>query len=638
MSTPQDQDDSDGDSIAGDLKKLNEMDIDRDFNAWSEFRSSFAVRGGRQSLASLVSRSSLKSSTSTTPVVLGKQNKFDASEHSIAESDLEESVGKNRRDHGSLDVSFSSLTPAEKRELRTWNTRLTRDVVFSRYYFPQQWELREMDTLKKFLEIENPRDDPLSGGIGQGVTKKTIGDLFYPGDHDPKSVLLKRGPVLCDGVKESEMLLFTHGFLLASIELDTLINTLFAINSENPELLSGSNLKNRFNEIDTDQSGSLDRCELKELFKRMDVLIGEQALSDIMERFDVDSDGTISFPEFESVMHELGPKPKESRNTWGFLGDAGQGLTNLGQRLKKSLTTEDTIPADGLAAEGKVEYAFPLSGIDFIESINICSSEPTQMFAKSSWSDVMFALFLKGRAEPLLMVCSKPEQRLAWMDAFRICYVKSIQLSADSGSSAAKKIRSQVGWQHRAIRASVFSLVVCNDLKGLEEMISTPSPDDIDDQDEYCGYTALHYAAALGHLACAKLLLGNGANANLRDDDGKTPLDIATLAQNCDAIQLLQHHGAKTHASEPLFKSEVEEANRAKASHTPKGRGTETTARAKEATGAMSQAMSALRERGERLEKLENQTTQLQNDAEGYAEMARKMKEKNRKKANFFGM
>lgn len=61
-------------------------------------------------------------------------------------------------------------------------------------------------------------------------------------------------------------------------------------------------------------------------------------------------------------------------------------------------------------------------------------------------------------------------------------------------------------------------------------------------------------------------------------------------------------------------------------------------AKAKEATGAMSDAMSALRERGERLEKLANKTALLHSDASNYAEMAKQMKEKNKKKANFFGI
>ena len=52
----------------------------------------------------------------------------------------------------------------------------------------------------------------------------------------------------------------------------------------------------------------------------------------------------------------------------------------------------------------------------------------------------------------------------------------------------------------------------------------------------------------------------------------------------------------------------------------------------------MAQGLSAMRERGERLEKLDNKTAQLQSDAQDYASLAKQMKEKNKKKAAFFGM
>ena len=52
----------------------------------------------------------------------------------------------------------------------------------------------------------------------------------------------------------------------------------------------------------------------------------------------------------------------------------------------------------------------------------------------------------------------------------------------------------------------------------------------------------------------------------------------------------------------------------------------------------MAQGMSALRERGERLEKLDNTTSNLNNEAANYADMARQLKEKNKEKAGFLGM
>ena len=138
-----------------------------------------------------------------------------------------------------------------------------------------------MKTIETFLELENPRKVPsflvslclqaffcafsppqylhfvvlLQNEPGQETTKKTVTDIFYPGDHDAKSILLKRGPVLSEGVDESEMLLFTHGVLFSRMEFNALLNILFTIASENPEYLSSKQLQKRFNAIDSDQSG-----------------------------------------------------------------------------------------------------------------------------------------------------------------------------------------------------------------------------------------------------------------------------------------------------------------------------------------------------------------------------------------------
>lgn len=182
-------DDDSAAEIENDLKILADMNIDQDFNVWSDFRNSIAVRGKRESLDSTFSgklSSSMRSigntghsdsATSTTPVrVLGMpNNKFQLSQKSIAESDLGESTGRSigssefasselsisAHPHDtSLDVSFSALTQGEMRDIRAWNLRIARDTVFSRYYFPEQWELRELKTIEKFLELENPHECP----------------------------------------------------------------------------------------------------------------------------------------------------------------------------------------------------------------------------------------------------------------------------------------------------------------------------------------------------------------------------------------------------------------------------------------------------------------------------------------------
>jgi hypothetical protein len=272
------------------------------------------------------------------------------------------------------------------------------------------------------------------------------------------------------------MLLFTHGFLLSRIELDTNLQRLLHANSEK--------LKDRFIVIDTDSNNN---------------------------------DGTIDIAELKSDTNDVPPKKPWN---WGPLGD----------KLKQTLGSRKT--------ESNVECAFSFSNITKLESINVCCSEVTSVYQKSSWADLVFAIFIDKRDEPLIVVCSKPEHRSAWVDAFRTCCVNSILLRAGNGLNDAKIIRAQPGWQHRLIRASLFSLVCANDLKGLGEQLDNPSPDiSIDDQDEYRGCSALHYAAFLGYLDCAETLLRYRASVNLEDNDLKTPLDHGTLF--CVAISLI---------------------------------------------------------------------------------------------------
>ncbi|KAL9183458.1 hypothetical protein ACHAXT_004314 [Thalassiosira profunda] len=534
MSKAQDPDaaaSDDDDSVAEDLKILSEMNIDEDFNVWGDFRNSFAVKGQRDSLASLISsRSSGVSSaskTSATPAVPGVQNKWEPHEKSITENDLivdfgalekEEDAPRDAEDDGegatetaqdsapieqgddrgeSLDVSFSRLTPGEQRDIRAWNLRLSRDTVFSRYYFPRAMGASgDEDNREVPRAEESSRASWVSERAGDRKAQSRRSLTSSSREITiPKSVLLKRGPILFDGVEERELLLFTHGFLLSRIEFDTLLNILFTINSENPEFLSSMKVARA----------------LKEVFSGLGVPIGERALSDVMERFDSNHDGEIQYEEFEKVMQEMKPKP-EAGDRWS--------LGSLGKKLTKTLQRATS------AEERKLDCAFPLLDIERVESINICSSEATAMFASSSWAPLMFAIYIKGKkGGPLIMVCSKPEHREAWVDALKTCYVKSVQLKADSGFGAAKAIRSLVG-------------------------VAAP---------DHSGFSVLFGAAALGHLECAKILLQKGAQVNVRDNEENTALDLASLAEHDALVELLEQHGAEKHTSKGVFESALEE-------------------------------------------------------------------------------
>lgn len=59
------------------------------------------------------------------------------------------------------------------------------------------------------------------------------------------------------------------------------------------------------------------------------------------------------------------------------------------------------------------------------------------------------------------------------------------------------------------------------------------------------GWTPLHEAAAHGHADKARLLLSHGANVEVQSDDGRTPLRMAEDAGHQEVADILRRHGAR---------------------------------------------------------------------------------------------
>ncbi|MCD4786243.1 MAG: ankyrin repeat domain-containing protein [Candidatus Eremiobacteraeota bacterium] len=65
---------------------------------------------------------------------------------------------------------------------------------------------------------------------------------------------------------------------------------------------------------------------------------------------------------------------------------------------------------------------------------------------------------------------------------------------------------------------------------------------------DYCGMTPLHLASMLGRFREVRLLVSNGADVNIKDNDGKTPLSytkFGILRNRGKIAKFLRKHGAK---------------------------------------------------------------------------------------------
>lgn len=128
-----------------------------------------------------------------------------------------------------------------------------------------------------------------------------------------------------------------------------------------------------------------------------------------MERFDSDSDGTISLDEFKAMMNELnGQSPEGRGNFW-------RGLSG---RLRRALS-KDSINC-------KLDAAFKLSDVDRVETMEESYARGGMKLLDSETSALTFAIHLTDGAvsgsnrNPLFITCSKPGHTDAWVEAFRI--------------------------------------------------------------------------------------------------------------------------------------------------------------------------------------------------------------------------
>mmetsp|Transcript_22169 Transcript_22169/g.46777 ORF Transcript_22169/g.46777 Transcript_22169/m.46777 type:complete len:496 (+) Transcript_22169:132-1619(+) len=462
---------NDDDSSLGedDLLHSSKFNVHYDFSAWESFQESFSAesREAVRTFSSSVSRAFTDSLLSVEEdeafkgsllsVQEDEEDAYDYDEdeaklHDDAEEDTKTkdvvNETKIHEDRARAHSSSWELTEEERYEIAAWRMRLTVGPVFSRNYTPERWERKEMNAIIDYLELKNPSECPeYLDEPGQEVTRNAIRSIFFPKPNELQPVLLKRGPVLFNG-EERELMLFTNGFLFSRIELDTLVNIL-AKGQKKEENITFDQLCERFMSIDIDNSGELDRSEVRDFFfQGMGMTLSEASLDEIFDKFDSDSDGSISLNEFKAILIEVNRKPwaKTGRFTW----------KSLGNKLRKNVSET--------AVTRKCDVAFEMTDIEKVEQISICYyGNMKKVFACSkaaSIAKVTFAVYIKGVHEPLMVTCSKPGHVDAWMEAFRTC-ITSLQSHAGLTRDSVKNIEHC----HQGLIRGVV-----DPLKGTEDM------------------------------------------------------------------------------------------------------------------------------------------------------------------------
>ena len=70
----------------------------------------------------------------------------------------------------------------------------------------------------------------------------------------------------------------------------------------------------------------------------------------------------------------------------------------------------------------------------------------------------------------------------------------------------------------------------------------------------------MHAAASEGQNEIAELLISEGADVNVKNDEGETPIDMAIRLKRTEAIDLLRKHGGQT-GEELKAEGKLEQAN-----------------------------------------------------------------------------
>lgn len=112
--------------------------------------------------------------------------------------------------------------------------------------------------------------------------------------------------------------------------------------------------------------------------------------------------------------------------------------------------------------------------------------------------------------------------------------------------------------------STLMSATANNDIEGVR-FFSEAGPSIINQRNKG-GATSLHIACREGNFDIVKILIDNGANVNIVDNEGWSPLMRASLASNAKIVELLLKNGAKAQLLNSLNESALIHATSSKCS------------------------------------------------------------------------
>jgi ankyrin repeat protein len=111
------------------------------------------------------------------------------------------------------------------------------------------------------------------------------------------------------------------------------------------------------------------------------------------------------------------------------------------------------------------------------------------------------------------------------------------------------------------ITLPVWSLVGSESIDELRTRLVTATPDELNAQDPDIGDAALHYSAERNNPDLARMLIEHGADLNLPNNYGRTPLHLAVMYQSTSVAEVLLDAGAEVETKDQWGETPLNQAS-----------------------------------------------------------------------------